>query len=267
MKKVEDLTDRLRQKMLQNTFYYCKARIKKLLAMRTHVRDIRIKEAGWGKREIKEEKVVKAEDELKPTPIVVIDVREGKEKILEKGCFTFPKVDGKVVIPIGGPYGLIKSSMRRAAKLVKARKFLGWRLGLVKIYPEWGYAGPWPPDSMMNGNLPEKILRPVAGPGRKRMVADYHDYIVDRDIEFIIEISSESPVSEDEVIAAVKSLNDLDEIGPCKRGRIYIYQITKVSLSPEEKRNLWTYGWINPAKIPKIGLKPPETNVTPTPET
>jgi hypothetical protein len=202
------------------------------------VRPYTYRKNGWGKIER-----VEAKTDGSPTqqtaPRRMKRTRSGEGETKIGTCWSFQQEDGPssaVLLPWGGSYGLMKQGIRRSFDAQHKMSYFYPQLDEIKVYPTL-LKVKGPIESLEAG--PEVLLVPrnVIGRGSIR-VEEFFDYVEDRDVEFLMEVDSESPINEEKFVAMLKALNTLDSFGPTKRGKFDVTKIEKVSLSESEKEKL-----------------------------
>jgi hypothetical protein len=197
--------------------------------------------------------------------------RAGKGEVLSKPAWTFPvtrtKYDGKpvdvILFPAGGPFGIIKGSIRRAFHAMKKRQQQYDTLDLMKIHCqatiqtpqavksgnivplEYAIAGPAPAESQQEGYEPMLVMTPRIGQGGREIgrVPEFYDWFSGRTFQFIMELDSQAKITEEEVCAIFKSLNTLDNHGPAKRGDFILRDLVPLKLDTSERGVLAEGKW------------------------
>jgi hypothetical protein len=233
MEVVKELTPELVKAEAKDRFYLVEGTIKRMLAYQQYSRPIKIVKAGWGSIE-RVESFQDGSPTDKRAPSKKSKIRTGESETRIDKCWTFKEENGHLFVPIGDNWGLIKSSLRRSLTAQKKVRYDAPPLELMLVYPLWLDVGKAPPESLVDGHGPEKILETRNTPKGRVMVETFWDYIENRPLKFILEVDSECPINEEKLVALLKSLNTLDSPGPSKRGKLKITKIDRVQPSEKE---------------------------------
>jgi len=233
----KDVTPELKKQIAKNSFYRISGVINRMLAPQYYKRPFTYEKKGWGEVTRVESYQDGTPKELR-APTKKKRKRKGESEVKSGDCWTFKEEKGKILLPWGTSFGLLKSSLRRS--LIAQRRTRYWvaPLDLIKIYPTWLDVGNFPPESMKDGKMPEVVLETRHTTKGDVMVETFFDYIENRPFTCLIEVDSECPLNEEKLVAFIKTLNTLDNIGPSKRGSMTISTMQRVVLSEEEMKKL-----------------------------
>lgn len=239
MEIVKDLNPELRKQEAKDRFYLVAANLRTLLAPQDPetTRLYQYKKTGWGKI-VRVEATTDGSPTAETAPRRKRKTRSGEGETKETGCWSF-KSDGNggLLLPWAGSFGLLKSGLRRTLAAKNKLKYDNPGLDLIKVYPKrLQIAGPI--DSLQDGSLPEVVLTNRNTQRGTVMVEEFFDYIKNRTAKFILRVDSEATINEEKFIGVLKSISNLDNFGPSKRGEIEIKEVQEVKLSPEEVENL-----------------------------
>lgn len=227
MEVVKDLTDKLRELEAKDQVYYVRGKFMKLLADQDprYCRPVRIVKNSWGTIE-RVEAVTSGSPTAQRTPLVTKRVRKGQGEVKETTAWSFRKdKKGRILLHIGGSWGLVKRSLRHMLEAMNKFRYENPRLDLVRIVPEWMDVGPYPAESMNDGNAPEIVLTKRHTMRGDVMVEEAFDWLADRPFEFYIKVDSECPINEERMTGLVKSLSNLDRVGASGRGSMVIEEL------------------------------------------
>jgi len=245
MKNLKDLTPELEKAEAKDKFYAISGVIKRMLAPQDPQlqRTFKYRKNGWGKIE-RLETTTDGTEESKRAPRARVRIRKGEWEEKTSGCWSFRTVKDKIfrhetiLLPWGTDHGLFKKALRRSLEAQRKLRYESAPLSLMKAYPLWLPIGKAPCESMKDGKMPEVVLETRNTQNGKVMVETFFDYVEDRSFICYMEIDSEAPQNEEKLVALVKSLNTLDNIGPSKRGSMQITKIEQVELTAEELKKL-----------------------------
>lgn len=245
MQVLKDLSSEIQKLEAKDKHYRVQATINQLLAPQHATRPFEYKKKGWGEIER-----VEVRTDGTPTgkraPTIKTTARQGKSEIKRADCWTFKIIDGKIHLPWGGPWGLFKGALRRSLESQNKLRYDNVKLDLVRVYGAEGKSdevklcacGEYthgclkldgPVDSMNDGGIPKVVLETRHTSKGDVMVEVFFDYILNRKIEFFIELDSECPLNEEKFVAIAKSINTLDNFGPSKRGSMSIAGIQEIN--------------------------------------
>ena len=234
----KDLTGELEKQEAKDALYYIEAEIPFLLATQDPetVRPYTYKKTGWGSIER-----VESHTDGTPTALTApkrkTRQRTGESEIKQGRCFSF-KAEGKnILIPWGGPFGVLKQVLRRTLDAKNKMRYENAKLDLIRIYPRL-VKTEFPIDSQKEGKNPQVVLTTRHTQKGDVMVDEFFDYLEHRKVNFYMEIDSGCPINDEKFVEMVKSLNTLDNFGAAKRGSVVINTIKRVKLSPVELRKI-----------------------------
>jgi hypothetical protein len=235
---VKDLTPELNKKEAKDEFYQIHAEVPFLLAVQDPetVRPYVYKRTGWGSIER-----VEARTDGTPTTLTApkkkTKRRTGEEEIKSGRCFSFRTVGTDVLIPWGGPFGVLKQGLRRSLEAKGKLRYDNARLDLIKVYPV-NVRVSAPIDSQKPTKNPKVVLTTRHTQSGDVMVDEFFDYLENRKFDFYIEVDSGCPVNEEKLTEMFGSLNTLDNFGASKRGQVKITGIERVNISGDALRKL-----------------------------
>lgn len=235
MEEVKDLSELLAKAKAKDKYFKIDGKFNKLLSPQNQAyrRPFTYKTDGWGSIERVETNTDGTEKD-KRTPTTKGRIRAGVMAIKTTGCWSFRTLNGKLLLPWDSPFGVFKSSLIRSLKAQMQKKYETEPLNLIKVYPSWLEVGDAPCESMKEGMLPQIVMEQRNTQKGKVMVEAFYDYIEDRHFSCIIKVDGESPIDDASLVAMIKTLDTLDNIGASKRGAMTIGKISQVKLSAEE---------------------------------
>lgn len=234
----KDLTGELEKQEAKDAMYHIEAEIPLLLATQDPetVRPYVYKKTGWGSIE-------RVEQRLDGTPTALTapkrlrKQRTGESEVKTGRCFSFRTQGKDVLVPWGGPFGVLKQGLRRTLEARNKMRYDGLKLDLMRVYPRQVKVEV-PIDSQKEGKNPLVVLTTRHTQKGDVMVDEFFDYLEHRKINFYVEVDSGCPVNDEYFVELIKGLNTLDNFGAAKRGSVLIQKIAKVKLSPAELRKL-----------------------------
>jgi len=239
MNVVKELSEELTKAESRDRFYLIKMTIGRMLAPQDprYVRQYSYVKSGWGSIERIETRRDGSPQALR-APQRRRTTRKGESEEKTAGCWSFKTLKRHVLLPWGGSFGLFKASLRRSLAAQRRMSYHSAPLDLIKVYPLWLDVGESPCESMKGDAMPEVVLETRHTTRGDVMVEAFYDFVEDRETSFIVEVDGECPLNDEAFIALVKTLNNLDNIGPSKRGEVKIDDIKQVAVSPDEIEKL-----------------------------
>jgi len=237
---LEDASNKLAKLSEKDTFWLIDLTIDKLLAPQDvlYTRPFQYVKKGWGM-------IARVETTQDGTPTIDREpkrkksIRKGESEVKSGDAWSFREENGKIMLPWATQWGLWKKTLTRSIIAQRKERYETAPLALIKVYPAWLDVGKAPCESRKDKNVPERVLekRNVRGQANT-MVETFFDWIQNRRVQFLTRIDGENPINDEKFLALVKTINNLDDIGPARRGSIHINGIKKVKLSEKEIKDL-----------------------------
>ncbi|GAI63961.1 unnamed protein product, partial [marine sediment metagenome] len=225
---------------LKDTFWHIDITINRLLAPQDDLykRPFQYKKKGWGQVE-RIETITDGTPTTTREPKRKRRTRKGESEIKTGDAWSFREDNGHIILPWGSHYGLWKKTLLRSIIAQKRERYNTAPLALIKVYPLWLDVGKTPCESRKDKKLPERVLekRHVAGKTNV-MVEVFFDWIANRRVQFLMRVDGENPINDEKIIALIKTINTLDDIGPSRRGSVTVNVMKKIKLSEKEMRCL-----------------------------
>jgi len=237
MEIVEDMTAEMQKLALKDTFWSIDLTINRLLAPQDplYQRPFEYKKKGWGQIE-RIETTQDGTPTTKRAPKRKRRVRKGESEIKSGDAWSFREVQDHILLPWGSHFGLWKKTLQRSIIAQKRESYNTAPLALIKVYPLWLDVGKAPCESRKGNAIPERVLerRNVRGSKGNVMVEVFFDYVADRRVQFIQRVDGENPINDEKIVALMKTINVLDDIGPSRRGSFRLNNIQKVKPTASE---------------------------------
>ena len=160
------------------------------------------------------------EDDQEKKPVQKRMRKKARKDVLDVLTHCFKRNGNDIIVPLGGPFGYLKTLMRKAVEAVKFNKYSAPSVELISFEPEEVNLG-----KAENLTL-TYVLEPRSRGNARELVA--YETAKNRECDILMKVSKTCPLSLPEIKALLTAMKDYDGFGPSRRGKIESIEIREV---------------------------------------